>query len=40
MKFYLSTFKIATEEQKLMEITKNGNRKVAYINNALDFATD
>lgn len=40
MKFYLSSFKIGNEEQKLMEITKNGNRKVAYINNALDFATD
>lgn len=40
MKFYLSSFKIGSEEQKLKEITKNGNRKVAYINNALDFATD
>lgn len=40
MNFYLSSFKIGNEEQKLIEITKNGNRKVAYINNALDFATD
>ncbi|OZU87592.1 hypothetical protein CIL03_16005 [Virgibacillus indicus] len=40
MKFYLSSFKIGSEEQKLKEITKNGNKKVAYINNALDFATD
>ena len=40
MKFYLSSFKIGNEEQKLIEITKNGNRKVAYINNSLDFATD
>ena len=40
MNFYLSSFKIGNEEQKLIEITKNGNKKVAYINNALDFATD
>src|SRR5699024_5642602 len=40
MKFYLSSFKIGSEGQKLKEITKNGNKKVAYINNALDFATD
>lgn len=40
MKFYLSSSKIGNEEQRLIEITKNGNKKVAYINNALDFATD
>lgn len=40
MKFYLSSFKIGNEEQKLIEITESGNKKVAYINNALDFATD
>lgn len=40
MKFYLSSFKIGNEEEKLKEITKSGNKKVAYINNALDFATD
>lgn len=40
MKFYLSSFKIGNEEQKLIDITKNGNKKIAYINNALDFATD
>lgn len=40
MKFYLSSFKIGNEEQKLIDLTKNGNKKVAYINNALDFATD
>lgn len=40
MKFYLSSFRLGNEEQKLMEITKNGNKKFAYINNALDFATD
>jgi dipeptidase E len=40
MKFYLSSFKIGNEERKLMEIARNGNKKAAYINNALDFATD
>lgn len=40
MKFYLSSFKIGNEETKLIELTENGNKKVAYINNALDFATD
>lgn len=40
MKFYLSSFKIGNEERKLIELTENGNKKVAYINNALDFATD
>lgn len=40
MKFYLSSFKIGNEERKLIELTENGDKKVAYINNALDFATD
>lgn len=40
MKFYLSSYKIGNEEQKLIDMTKDGNKKVAYINNALDFATD
>ncbi|QWI73031.1 Type 1 glutamine amidotransferase-like domain-containing protein (plasmid) [Bacillus mycoides] len=40
MKFYLSSLKIGNEGQKLKEITKRGNKKVAYINNALDFTTD
>lgn len=40
MKFYLSSLKIGNEAQKLIELTESGNRKVAYINNALDFATD
>lgn len=40
MKFYLSSFKIGNEEQKLIDITESGNKKLAYINNALDFATD
>lgn len=40
MKFYLSSYKIGSEEKKLQLLTKDGNKKVAYINNALDFATD
>lgn len=40
MKFYLSSYKIGNEEHKLIDMTKNGNKKVAYINNSLDFATD
>lgn len=40
MKFYLSSFKMGNEECKLKELTKNGNKKVAYIHNALDFTTD
>ena len=40
MKFYLSSYKIGYEEQRLIDMTKTGNKKVAYINNALDFATD
>lgn len=40
MKFYLSSFKTGNHEKKLMEMTATGNRKVAFINNALDFATD
>jgi dipeptidase E len=40
MKFYLSSHKIGNEELRLKEMTKNGNKKVAYIHNALDFTTD
>lgn len=40
MKFYLSSNKIGNEEKKLKEITRTGNKRVAYINNALDFMTD
>lgn len=40
MKFYLSSYKIGNEEHKLIDMTKNGNKKVAFINNPLDFATD
>ena len=40
MKYYLSSFKVGNEELELKRITENGNKKVAFINNALDFATD
>jgi len=40
MKFYLSSYKIGNEGKKLQEMTKDGNKKVAYISNALDFSTD
>ncbi|MFD2611591.1 Type 1 glutamine amidotransferase-like domain-containing protein [Paenibacillus gansuensis] len=40
MKYYLSSFKIGNEELALKRLTENGNKKVAFINNALDFATD
>lgn len=40
MKYYLSSFKIGNSQEKLLEMTENGNKKVAFINNALDFATD
>ncbi|MFD2613168.1 Type 1 glutamine amidotransferase-like domain-containing protein [Paenibacillus gansuensis] len=40
MKYYLSSFKIGNEEVALKRLTENGNKKVAFINNALDFATD
>lgn len=36
MKFYLSSFKIGNEVHKLKKITQNGNKRVAYISNALD----
>jgi dipeptidase E len=40
MKYYLSSYKIGNEEKKLLQMTEGGNKRVAYINNALDFATD
>ena len=40
MKFYLSSFKVGNHENKLKEMTANGNKKVAFINNVLDFASD
>lgn len=40
MKFYLSSFRIGTEANRLLKITASGNRKVGYISNALDYFTD
>lgn len=40
MKFYLSSFKIGNGESKLQDMTDGGNKKVAFIHNASDFATD
>jgi dipeptidase E len=40
MKYYLSSFKIGNNEKKLLQMTEGGNKRVAFINNALDFATD
>jgi dipeptidase E len=40
MKFYLSSYKIGNQGDKLKEMAKTGNKKVAYISNALDFSTD
>lgn len=40
MKYYLSSLKIGNSKEKLLQITESGNKNVAYINNALDFATD
>jgi len=40
VKYYLSSFKIGNEELELKRITETGNKRVAFINIALDFATD
>lgn len=40
MKFYLSSYKIGNQVDKLIKMTENGNKKLAFINNALDFTTD
>ncbi len=40
MKFYLSSFKVGTEAHKLQELTQNGNRRVVYISNAMDYMSD
>lgn len=40
MQYYLSSFKIGNEGLTLKRITENGNKRIAFINNALDFATD
>ena len=38
MRFYLSSYKLGNEVDQLQELTKDWNKKVAYISNALDFA--
>jgi dipeptidase E len=40
MKLYLSSYKLGNEVEKLKALIPGGNRKVAYIPNALDFASD
>jgi dipeptidase E len=40
MKFYLSSFKVGNEAQKLLKLTQNGNRRVVYISNAMDYISD
>lgn len=40
MKLYLLSSKIGDHANKLKEMTASGNKKVAFINNALDFSTD
>jgi dipeptidase E len=40
MKFYLSSYKLGNEVEKLKALTANSNKKVAYIPNALDYSTD
>lgn len=40
MKFYLSSYKIGNETDKLKALIPVDNKKTAYISNALDFSTD
>ncbi len=40
MKFYLSSYQIGNEIEKLKSLIPKGNKKVAYISNALDFSND
>ena len=40
MKFYLSSFRTGNETHKLQELCQNGNRKVAFISNAMDAIND
>jgi dipeptidase E len=40
MKFYLSSFKVGNEADKLLKLTQNGNRRVVYISNAMDYISD
>jgi dipeptidase E len=40
MKFYLSSYKLGNELDKLKELLPSENKKTAYISNALDFSDD
>ncbi len=40
MKFYLSSYKLGNEVDKLKELLPTENKKTAYISNALDFSDD
>lgn len=40
MKFYLSSFRIGNEAHKLKQLSQNGNKRVAYISNAIDYLDD
>jgi len=40
MRFYLSSYKLGNEIDKLKELIPTNNKKTAYISNALDFSND
>jgi dipeptidase E len=40
MRYYLSSYKIGNESDKLRALIPANNKKTAYISNALDFSTD
>jgi len=40
MKFYLSSYKVGNETDKLKALIPRDNKKTAYISNALDFSND
>lgn len=40
MEFYLSSYKLGNEKNKLLKMTQNLNKKIAYVPNALDFSKD
>ncbi len=40
MKFYLSSYKLGNESVRFKKLVPSGNKKTAYIPNALDFSDD
>jgi len=40
MKYYLSSFRIGNESEKLKSMAQSGNKRVAYISNAVDYLED